>query len=56
MLSRFELNVQTNERDEIYQKVFTDSEGDILVLDVGVDPPDGFAEFTGDLQDLDSPN
>lgn len=56
MISRFELNVQTNEREEIPQKVFTDSEGSVMVLDAVSDPPDGFSEFTGDLNELDQPD
>lgn len=44
---RIEINVMTNARKEIDQIAFkrTDDEEDILVLDVGVTPPDGYYEF-----------
>jgi hypothetical protein len=52
MLSRFEVNVQTGERSEIFQRVYTSEDGEIVVLDDGVTAPDGFLEFTGDPPDL----
>ena len=49
MLSRFEYNIQTGNRSEIPQIVYRNGEGDTIVLDVGVAPPLGYDEFTGDL-------
>ncbi len=45
MLFRTEFDVQTNQSREIDQRAYRNLVGDILVLDYGVDAPDGFSEF-----------
>ena len=49
MLTRFEYNIQTGKRIAISQTVYRNDEGDTIVLDVGMQAPIGFTEFTGDL-------
>jgi hypothetical protein len=44
MISRFEYNVQTQSRVEVFQRVYRNEEGDTLVLDDGVKCPDGYSE------------
>jgi hypothetical protein len=44
-LSRFEFNVYTLERSEISQVAYRNKGGEIIVLDSGQKPPDGFIPF-----------
>lgn len=47
-LSRFEIDTATGSRIEIQQVAYRNENGDALVLDVGVPPPDGYEQFTPD--------
>ncbi len=51
MLSRFEYSIESGHLTEVAQVVYRNDEGVILVLDKGGEPPHGFTEFTGDLNE-----
>jgi hypothetical protein len=48
---RFEYNIQTGARTAITQVIYRNDAQEILVLDEGISPPDGFAEYDGPLPD-----
>lgn len=48
---RFEFNIQTGKRIAIQQIIYRSDAEEILVLDEGVSPPFGFAEYDGPLPD-----
>lgn len=53
MLTRVEFNIQTGVRKEIQQTVYRNEEKETIILDKGVEPPLGFAEYTGDFTDME---
>ena len=50
MLSRYEVDIRTNQRVEVKQRAYQNQNGDIVVLDDGERPPNGFDEVVGDFK------
>lgn len=47
MISRFEYDVQTQNISEVFQRLYRNSDGEILILDDGIKCPDGYTEISG---------